>query len=201
MSVDGNVVAFDAFGSFNDAFTGGAANRRQVFVRNLTTGHITPVTGDSAATARAHRSTRRALVVFESTAPLLGGTTGIRQVFMYSIQSGLLWQITNGAGPSRGGMFNRVGTHLAFSSTADLKGDGHDTGISQIFWYDKVERDALPDDGRETRTAATRSSTSARPRRSTSSPTRPTCPARSRPPARRSTGPACSRASCPSSSR
>jgi hypothetical protein len=138
VSVDGNVVAFDAFGSFNDAFTGGAANRRQVFVRNLTTGHITPVTGDSRGdSTRASLNEKGTLVVFESTAPLLGGTTGIRQVFMYSIQSGLLWQITNGAGPSRGGMFNRVGTHLAFSSTADLKGDGHDTGISQIFWYDK----------------------------------------------------------------
>jgi Tol biopolymer transport system component len=56
---------------------------------------------------------------------------------MYSIQSGQLWQVTKGAGASRNPMLNRIGNHLTLESQADLKGDGHDTGISQIFWYDK----------------------------------------------------------------
>jgi hypothetical protein len=33
-------------------------------------------------------------------------------------------------------MLNRLGKTVAFESTADLLGDGHDTGISQIFWFD-----------------------------------------------------------------
>jgi hypothetical protein len=56
---------------------------------------------------------------------------------MYSIQSGQLWQVTNGAAHSRNPMLNRIGNHLTFESSAALKSDGHETGISQIYWYDK----------------------------------------------------------------
>ena len=138
VSVDGNVVAFEAYGSFHDTFAGAKAARRQIFVKNLTTKQISPVTGDDRGDSM-HPSLNEdgTLVVFESTAPLLGGTTGIRQIFLYSIQSGLLWQVTTGPGDKGNAMLNRTGKHLTFESSADIKGDGHDTGISQIFWYDK----------------------------------------------------------------
>jgi hypothetical protein len=138
VSVDGNIVAFEAYGRFNNSFDGQAGARRQIFVVNVATGQIIPVTGDGRGdSVKPSLNEKGTVLAFESTAPLLGGAAGFRNVFMYSVQSGQLWQVTKGAGASRNPMLNRIGNHLTLESQADLKGDGHDTGISQIFWYDK----------------------------------------------------------------
>ena len=135
---DGVVVAFDADGSFGQS-GGPAASRRQVFVKNLKSRVLTKVTdapdGDSV---RPSLNAGGGLVVFESTAPLLGGAAGVSQIFAYHVASGLLTQITNGAAPSQLPMANKLGDHVAFQSRADLLGTGADTGVWQIFWFDRT---------------------------------------------------------------
>ena len=141
---DGTIVAFDAAGVFGDA-TGDAASHRQVFVKNLRTGAIVPVTnapdGDSV---RPSLNEAGGAVVFESSASLLGGRSGVSQIFVYHLASGSLKQITNGAGASKFPMMNKLGDHIAFQSSASLvqiapgiAAEGADTGISQIYWYDR----------------------------------------------------------------
>ncbi len=143
VTADGTLVAFDAWGFFNNSFGGDAASRRQVFVKNMTTGKIIPVTGNPDGDSTRPSLNSKGVTVgggslaFQSTAALLGGSPGISQVFMYSVPTGQLWQISNGLGPSINPMMNRLGTHVAFQSTADLRGTGQDTGIWQIFWYDR----------------------------------------------------------------
>src|SRR5947199_125585 len=88
-------------------------------------------------------------LIFSSTDDVLAnGSTG-RQIyyftrFDYDCQRGVipaiervpvtvLLQITNGAGPSTRPMLDYLGKFISFESTADLLGDGHHTGVSQIF--------------------------------------------------------------------
>jgi hypothetical protein len=143
----GEVVAFEARGSFNNTFSGPAANRRQIFMRNLKTGVIHPVTGnpDGDSTLPSLNDTGGTLT-FQSTANLLGTPTGISQVYMYTVPqsvapggtgTGALVVITRGMGNSTRPMLNKIGTHVVFQSTANLRGNGTDTGISQIFIYDR----------------------------------------------------------------
>jgi Tol biopolymer transport system component len=138
VSVDGKIVAFEAYGSFQNSFSGGASFRRQIFVVNRETNQVLAVTGDSRGDSiKPSLSENGTVLVFESTAPLLAGVQGVSQIFVYSLVSGELWQVTNGMGPSRNPMTNRVASYVTFESTAALKGDGHDTGISQIFVWAK----------------------------------------------------------------
>jgi hypothetical protein len=144
VSSDGTMVAFDAAGIFGTS-SGDAASRRQIFVKNLRTGAIVQVTnapdGDSV---RPTLNDAGGAVVFESTASLLGGRTGVSQIFIYHLASGSLKQVTNGDGASRFAMMNKLGDHVAFQSSAALvqtapgiAAEGADTGISQIYWYDR----------------------------------------------------------------
>ncbi len=144
VNVDGTIVAFEALGSFGGG-TGPSASRRQIFVKNLVTGVVTRVTdsphGDSV---RPSLNEAGGSVVFESTAPLLGGRAGISQIFVYHVATGRLIQITNGDGPSLHPIMNRLGDHVAFQSTAALvqpfpggAGEGPDTGVAQIYWWDR----------------------------------------------------------------
>ncbi len=143
----GDVVAFEAYGSFNNSFGGAAANRRQIFMRNIKTGVIHAVTGnpDGDSTLPSLNDTGGTLT-FQSAANLLGTPTGINQVYMYTVPqsvapggtgTGALTAITRGLGHSTRPMLNKIGTHVAFQSTANLRGNGNDTGISQIFLYDR----------------------------------------------------------------
>jgi len=138
-SIDGSatLLAFDADGAYGGG-TGPGIGHRQIFLKGLTTGQISRVTdapgGDSV---RPSLSAHGGTVVFESTAPLLGGRSGISQIFTYQVSTGVLTPVTNGAGPSILPRFRKLSRILAFESTADLVGDGHDTGVSQIFWYDR----------------------------------------------------------------
>ncbi len=143
----GDVVAFDAFGTYNNTFGGAAGNRRQIFMRNLKTGVIHPVTGnpDGDSTLPSLNDTGGTLT-FQSTANLLGTPTGISQVYLYTVPqsvapggtgTGALLVVTRGMGHSTRPMLNKLGTHVAFQSTANLRGNQADTGISQIFLYDR----------------------------------------------------------------
>jgi hypothetical protein len=142
-SVDGisQWLAFDADGTLLGD-TSPASQHRQIFLKDVKTEELRQVTfGTDGDSVRPSVSSLAGLVVFESTATLEGfPSNGVRQVFAYEREFALLHRITNGQGPSSAPMTNKIGTLIAFESTADLLGDGHDTGVSQIFWaeYDRL---------------------------------------------------------------
>jgi hypothetical protein len=139
------IVAFDADGSFNGG-TGDVATHRQIFIKNLTTGDITNVTNDVAGagmgdSVKPSSNGFGGSFVFESTAPLQGGMTGTKQIFLYQTTGSALTQITNGSADSTAPMMVSQGVKFAFQSTANLDPNvqpatGADTGVSQIYWYD-----------------------------------------------------------------
>lgn len=147
----GTIVAFEAFGSYEGLCSGAARSRRQVFVRDLTLGKTTAVTcetdGDSYG---ASLNDAGGAVVFTSTASTLSASpAGIPQVYVYQYSSPEprpgLGQITPisygqfalGKGPSGAPMLNKLGTHVVFESRANLLGDGSDTAVWNIFWFDR----------------------------------------------------------------
>jgi Tol biopolymer transport system component len=71
--------------------------------------------------------------VFESSNDEAGNDTGIVQVWLASIHGA--GPLTAGAGRSRRPAISGDGRVMAFESRADLLGDGHDTGVDQIFVY------------------------------------------------------------------
>ena len=135
-------LAFDARGNLLGA-TGPAAARRQIFLKDLVTGEVRQITfaadGDSV---RPSVNAHGGIVVFESTAQLTLGPTpaGTSQIYVYETKSRLLRQITFGRGPSTRPITNQLGQVIAFQSTANLLGNGADTGVPQIFWsnYDRA---------------------------------------------------------------
>ena len=131
------LVAFDADGAYGGG-TGPGVGHRQIFVLNRVTQKLTRLTdaadGDSV---RPTIDEKTASVVFESTASLTGGGTGVSQIFVYDAKTHGFTQLTNGAGPSTHPIPTKIAAGIAFESTAALRGDGHDTGVSQIFWYDR----------------------------------------------------------------
>lgn len=147
----GTIVAFEARGSFlpSCASKPGAAAHRQVFVEDLSTGEVKAVTcepdGDSYAPSL---NDAGGAITFVSTARLTSGTTGVPQIYVYQYRSpdptkvGKLTGVTYGPaalshGPSGAPMLNKLATHVVFESRADLLGDGSDTGIWNIFWFDR----------------------------------------------------------------
>ncbi len=134
----GTLVAYDADGSHAGG-TGPGVGHRQIFVKDLTTNTLLRVTdapdGDSTHPSLSEGGGD---LVFESTAALGGVPTGVSQIVHYDVAAGQLTRVTHGAGPSRAAMPSKLGRVVSFESTAALLGDGHDTGISQIFWYDAL---------------------------------------------------------------
>jgi Tol biopolymer transport system component len=146
----GTIVAFEAYGSFEGKCTGGAVNRKQVFVRDIVAGKTTAVTcnpdGDSYGPSL---NDAGGALVFTSTSSFLGSPVGIPQVYVYQYSSpdprrgvGEITPISYGPsalGRAASGapMLNKLGTHVIFESRANLLGDGSDTGRWNIFWFDR----------------------------------------------------------------
>jgi hypothetical protein len=145
---EGTLVVFDADGAHGGG-TGFQAQRRQIFQLDLTTRELFQITSSGAGDSTQPTINKFSNVVtFVSTAPLLGpsGPPGVPQVFvlvqpLFTDQKKLL-QLTAGQGPSGAPMPDSTGTRVVFESRADLLGDGHDTGIWQIFVAD-IDREAL----------------------------------------------------------
>ncbi len=148
----GKIVAFEAMGSYRNACarTPGAARRRQVFIENLETGRTHPVTcnpdGDSYAPSL---NAAGGTLAFVSTSAFLGAPPGIPQVYVYQYQNpnpervGEMTSVTygrfaRGQAASGAPMLNRFANHVVFESRADLLGTGLDTGIWNIFWFDRA---------------------------------------------------------------
>jgi hypothetical protein len=139
-TASGTLVAFDADGAYGGG-SGPGVGHRQIFVQDLSTLVRVTDAADGDSTEPSLSEGGRDLV-FESTASLLGGPSGVSQIFHYDVLAGTLTQITHGAGPSRAAMPAKLGRVVSFESTAALLGNGADTGVSQIFWYDTL-RSAL----------------------------------------------------------
>jgi len=142
-------IAFDALGSFNGNI-GRAATRRQIFLKNLSTGEIRQVTFSSTGdSVRPSISERGGVIVFQSTASLDGfpNPAGVMQVYLYQRSTsrgggGVIRRISKGLppintialGPSINPHPTSSGTGIVFESTASILTDGHDTGISQVYF-------------------------------------------------------------------
>src|SRR5262245_1441332 len=135
VSGDGVTVALEADGSFNGN-TGPEARHRQIFVMNTVTGEILQITrSPDYDSIRPSLNKGGSVVTFESRAPLGGRTdlAGISQIYAYHRLTKQFAQVTAGRGASHFPIPNAGGTNIAFESSADLLGDGHDTGIAQVF--------------------------------------------------------------------
>ena len=125
-----------AFESTGDLAATGNAGARQVFytvpggtVRQMSTGQGTSRNPSIGLRGR--------IVVFDSTSdPVSGVDTGVPQIWTSSLVTGTATRITSGAGASEKPTLSNDGRVIVFESRADLAGDGHDTGVPQIFMYD-----------------------------------------------------------------
>jgi len=140
VNAQGTVVAFEARGSYQGSFSGTAALRRQVFVRNLVTGVTIPVTGNpDGDSTQPSLNENGGTLTFQSTAAIGGTQSGISQIYLYTVANRELFAVTRAAADSTNPMLNKLGTHVSFQSRADLRNDGSDTRTYQIFWYDRGE--------------------------------------------------------------
>jgi hypothetical protein len=135
----GQIIAFDAGGVYGAA-KGLEAIHRQIFTTDYAAGKVTQVThGTDGDSTLPSVSIGAGAIAFESTASLLGGPAGVSQVFVNftktsnGLPQNVFIQVTNGLAPSHNATFNKNGSMITFESTADLLGDGHDTGITQVF--------------------------------------------------------------------
>jgi hypothetical protein len=134
----GTIVAFDADGAYAGG-TGPGLGHRQIFLKNLATSELRRITDHASGdSTRPSLTERGRYLVFQSTAGLLGGPAGVSQIFAYDVNAQTLTRVTDGAGSSTDPVPNKLGRLVTFASTADLLGDGHDTGVSQIFWFERA---------------------------------------------------------------
>jgi Tol biopolymer transport system component len=133
VSSSGTRVAWESTGDLAGTGNDGA---RQVFFRTLS-GPILQASrgeGQSGNPALGHGGRT---VVFDSTSdPDTGADTGVSQLWFARPDVGFALAITAGEGPSRRPAISLEGRVVAVESTADLAGDGADTGVSQIYIYD-----------------------------------------------------------------
>jgi Tol biopolymer transport system component len=121
--------------SFNGAGTRLAfQSQGQIFVR-LVDGTTTQVSTGMGTSSNPAYSEGGSRLVWQSTShPVTGADTGVAQVWV--LGSGGAAPITDGQGPSTRPLVNPIGRLVVFESTAALAGNGHDTGVSQVFVYD-----------------------------------------------------------------
>lgn len=125
-----------AFESTGDLAGTGNAGARQIFytmpggaVRQMSTGQGTSSNPSIAIRGR--------IVVFDSTSdPVSGVDTGVPQIWSASLLTNTATRITSATGPSEKPTLSNDGRVIVFESRADLAGDGHDTGVPQVFMYD-----------------------------------------------------------------
>lgn len=149
VKTDGSIlVAFDAYGTFNGA-SGAIATHRQIYVKKVNNGQIYQLTaapdGDNV---KASISGGGGIVAFQTTAPSVTGFNfngNPSQIVAIEIadSNAPKWVVTGGRSDSTSPMFDDPGNFVTFESTADLLGDGHDTGTMQIFAAD-IDRNNPP---------------------------------------------------------
>lgn len=124
-----------AFESNADLASSGNPGAQQVFVRQPS-GVVIQASRGVGTSGNPWLSNRRRLLAFESSShPQTGAETGVSQIWIGDAAVGAASPITSGAGSSRFPAVSDDGNLIVFESTADLAGDGHDTGVSQVFIY------------------------------------------------------------------
>jgi hypothetical protein len=131
---------YTAFESTADLAATGNAGARQVFLRSPD-GTIAQLSHGSGTSGNPSVGIKARLVVFDSTSdPVSGADTGTAQVWVADLTAGTTGPITAGAGPSSRPSLSNDGRTVVFESRADLAGDGHDTGVPQVFAWDRYTK-------------------------------------------------------------
>jgi Tol biopolymer transport system component len=137
LDVVGVAVAFESTG---DLAGTGNAGARQVFLRQLD-GAVRQLSRGTGTSRNPAIGLRSRTVVFESTShPVTGDDTGTAQIWLASLLTGTADPITSALGASTNPTISNDGRLVVFESTADLAGDGHDTGTPQVFAYDTLSK-------------------------------------------------------------
>lgn len=128
----GRTVTFEC--TYDLAATGSAAVRRIIrwdrgVPSQVSTGHGS---SHNPTTVR-----NGSIITYDSTDdPIDGHDTGVPQIWIANSTFGTNGPITAGLGASRRPSTTDKGRLFAFDSQADLAGDGHDTGVPQIYVFD-----------------------------------------------------------------
>jgi len=144
----GTKLAFES----NGDLAGNGNTARQIFylalAGGLAFGNITQVSTGSGTSLNPSMDAAGRFVAFQSTSdPTSGADTGIPQIWTADVTRVkpqgdignpppvVLNRLTSASGPSSNPNLSDDGQFVVFQSTADLAGDGHDTGVTQIFAY------------------------------------------------------------------
>ena len=131
---------YAAFESTADLAGTGNAGARQIFFR-YPDGTLTQLSQGFGTSRNPSVGLKGVTVVFDSTSdPVTGADTGIPQIWLADRVHVTAAPVTSGAGASSVPSFSNDGRVVVFESTADLAGDGHDTGTPQIFAYDTLSK-------------------------------------------------------------
>ncbi len=132
------LLAFDSTGDLAKA--GNPPGIRQIFLLRTDDFHnIVQVSRGTGVSQNPMLSYTGHTLVFESTSdPATGLDTALPQVWGVTGLPGAFGSptpvvITDGQGPSTGPQVSEDDKVIVFQSSADLIGDGHDTGVTQIF--------------------------------------------------------------------
>jgi hypothetical protein len=129
----GREVVFESEG---DLTGDNPADTLQVFFHDKG-GNLSQLSRGQGESRNAVISSRGDSVAFESTSdPNTGVDTGIAQIWVKGRIEPTGEPITDGDGPSTNPAISYDGRVVAFESTADLAGDGSDTGVPQIFVWE-----------------------------------------------------------------
>jgi Tol biopolymer transport system component len=133
----GRVVAFESQGDLAGTGNPGA---RQVFVR-APDGSLRQVSRGAGSSGNPSFAKRGLVLAFDSTSDAATGTdTGVAQVWIDDPPTARTEPVTAGQGSSRRPALSPDARMVAFESTANLVGGGEDTGVTQVFVYDRVTR-------------------------------------------------------------
>jgi Tol biopolymer transport system component len=137
VDIAGRGVAFESTG---DLAGTGNAGARQIFY-TVPGGTVLQMSKGQGTSRNPSVGIRGRIVVFDSTSdPVSGADTGVPQIWSASLVTGTAKRLTSGAGASEKPTLSNDGRVIVFESRADLAGDGHDTGVPQIFTYDTTSR-------------------------------------------------------------
>jgi hypothetical protein len=130
----GNALAFESLGDLAGTGNDGV---RQIFLVTRE-GEIVQVSNGRGTSRNAALSWSAKVLAYESTNDASGNDTGISQIWVGAL-GGTPQPVTDGAGPSQLPDVSPDGRYVVFESTAALADDGHDTGVSAIFYYSTRE--------------------------------------------------------------
>ena len=133
----GRIVAFESQG---DLAATGNSGVRQIFERSPA-GTLRQVSRGLGGSANPSFAKRGLVLAFDSTSdPVTGADTGVAQIWIDDPQTLRTEPLTAGLGPSWRPAMSPDGRMVAFQSSANLTGGGEETGVTQVFVYDRVAR-------------------------------------------------------------